>query len=219
MWITGAELEAWQRTARCAHLNSSHFIIRESEQNLGNESEKVLLIYNTNHVKDVCARHNKVFKTKLGPDTTPGTVIELLDRTPDFNGIFGGDHELKGMLIGFGQKSSAAFARLAALLHEADLGPPSTAEKMLAKLEGATLPPDFAKGECVELIKSLEPATTDSTGLNIRVGLKLHRDDIESKELLAEYNTTSQHLAHLLAEHGEKVVAQIALARWCGILP
>jgi hypothetical protein len=217
-WITTAEFEAWQRVAVAARLVSSNFIIRESDLPLPGGMGKVLLTYNTHNVRDVFARHGARFKAKLDEATTADSVIERLHTARDFNNLFDGDHELKGIIIGYGQMSSAAYGRLCALCEEGSLGPPTRTDSMKERIAHAALPEGFPKEEFMALVEALDIGE-HSPQLPNAVSFRPHREDHESHDLLQRYNSTAQALLDLATELGEDVVGRIALARWCGLLP
>lgn len=217
-WITTTEFEAWQRVSAQARLVSSYLVIREADSELLSGAGKVLLTYNANNVRDIFARHGERFKEKLGHDISADTIIELLHTARDFRTLFSGDHELKGIIIGYGQVSSAAYSRLVALCDEGDLGPLTRAQIMKDRMARAALPETFPREEFVTLLEALE-VTAAPHQLPNSVSFRPHREDHESHDLLQKYHSTARALIGLAEQHGQEVVAQIALARWCGRLP
>lgn len=218
-WILPEELQGWQRLQESAGLTSHRFTLRESSTELATGNGTVILLYNTHNVRDIYASHGELFRQKLGPETTADSIISLLNASADFNSLFDGDHELKGLIIGYGAKSAKAYARLVELAALGQLGPLSSAEKMKAKLESATLEPSFPKTEYVQLIDDLQGHKTIPGQFRNSVYFRSHRDDKESEALLQEYERTALALLTLYSSEGSDVLAHVAIARWCGLLP
>lgn len=218
-WISPQELHAWYRLAIPAQLVSSDLILRESSCYLEGNVAKVLMTYSIPNIKEVYARHGGRFREKLGQDTTADTLIELLHDARDFNSLFDGDEELKGIIIGYGQQSSSAFARLAELSRQAHIRPPFTVESVKQQMTNGTLPGSFPRDEYLQLIENTTLRKDCSPPLRNSVLFRVHRGDHESFILREKYDETSTALATLCVEQGEQTLARIALARWCGLLP
>jgi hypothetical protein len=218
-WISPQELQAWHRLAIPARLSSSDLILRESSFYLKSQAAKALMIYSIPNVKEVYARHSGRFREKLGQDTTADTLIGLLHNTRDFNSLFNGDDELKGIIIGYGQRSSSAFARLLELSRQADIDPPFNVESIKQQMTNGTLLESFPRNEYLQLIEDTTLCEDRSSPLRNRVLFRVHKDDNESLILREKYDETSKALTALCVEQGEQTLARIALARWCGLLP
>jgi hypothetical protein len=218
-WISPQELHAWYRLAIPARLVSSNLILRESSCYLEGNVAKVLMTYSIHNIREAYARHGGRFREKLGQDTTADTLIGLLHNARDFNSLFDGDEELKGIIIGYGQQSSSAFARLVELSRQANIRPPLTVESVKQQMTNATLPGSFPKNEYLQLLEDTAPRVESSPPFRNSVLFRTHRGDDESLLLREKYDETSTALATLCVEQGEQTLARIALARWCGLLP
>ena len=211
--VTRNELSAWEQVSEQAGLVSSYLILRQGRQMHAALEAGSLLIYNLNNVRDTFARHCDRFQEKLGPSATAETVIEHLHSALDINSILNNDHELKGILVGYGKKSAAAFARIMELAQSAGLTLPGSGLNVRDQLATIDLPSDFPLEEYITL--NLALGSTVRSAFANAVGFRVLDDDYESHDLLRGYAATTESLKELSKE---QIVPYIAIARWCGML-
>lgn len=108
--ITGHEWQAWCRHVEPEKFISPNLVLRKAEGSTGYSEIGELLIYDINKIRKVALDKQDRFKLLLGKSVDPEQVIRTCHKTPTLNSLYSDCDELRGILLGYGQKSSNAFA-------------------------------------------------------------------------------------------------------------
>lgn len=171
--ITAEEWNAWCRNIEKAKFVSSHFILRKVQSIIDYPEIGEILIYDTRKIKDIVLTHHERFKDLLGKDISPQAVIESCHRTPTLKELYPEHDELRGILLGYGQKSSEAFTQSQIITNSNDCLTESEGASRLNIVRFKMLTDDAEAVHLNEHYRSLLPILDELYSSNLLVGATL----------------------------------------------
>lgn len=206
-----AEWSAWLQVLNPSFLSTSLTIRKTNEQFVLNSPEGLpttygrLLIYNQKNIVRLVERNGNAINRAMGGELSAADITTCLSSDDGF-ALIRKNHEMLGILYGYGAGNSQVFTRLSKLREiSPEILPDPRQRSHLAS-------------ETLNISRSLRLITQlDSHGLPARNGVNFKgiRDSEETRILHHEYQETVSFMEKL-SKCG--VLAQAALAQWTGLL-
>lgn len=215
--VTRDEWTAWTSSIERLGFVSARLVLRESNAGdaLGKNPE--LLVYNRDTISAAYQKHQAIFARRLGPDFSLTHLFHSLDTTRGMESLCGGDAELKGILLGYGQRSSRIYAKVQELGKKLGMTTPGNMTELQSIILRGESGRAKEKKELLGLLSKLSYSATaeNCDGAQNMVGCRLASDDKEGAELQAHYRT---NIAFMRELHELKLLPKVALARWINLV-
>ena len=166
-----------------------------------------LLVYGRKNLELLCAQHGDRLSKNLGQSASAGRLLELLNSDQGFKQEIKSNHELAGMLYGYGAENSRAFAEMMTFeaLPVSDHFDPRRQTAMQSN--------NLRQRSQLHLTNQL--SSSGKPALNGVPFRSLH-ETAESQALCQHYQETVTRM-EVLSNYG--ILAQTGIARWAGWLP
>lgn len=215
-FVTREEWTAWTSSLEDTGFISTRFILRESTADNLVGSHRELLLYNRDKISAAYEKHKVRFISKLGPDFSLEHLLHSVDSTHSMESLCGGDFELKGILLGYGQRSAQIYGRVQYLGKQLGLSCPGDVDELRS-----FVPHNHAEQSTATELESLlsklsyaAPPEEMQEHQNL-VGCRLSADDEEGAVFHAQYRA---HRVLMRELHDMNLLAKVALARWINLV-